>query len=244
MTPTWIDHALAVFLTAVLPFLALRSFRKLQERMRHPDPAARRRGYGRTMARLWSLAIVVAAAWAGAGRALSDLGLGWRAGPGTWVGGGLTLAACALLFLQAWKIRRSPRIQAGLLPRFEPFRALLPGGEHEWGWWVGLSLTAGICEEITFRGFLMAYFGAQAGTVAAILGSSLVFGLGHLYQGAGGMARTAGTGLIVAGLYVLTGSLWASMLLHFFIDFTGGWIARSVLRQAPAPGAPARSVPE
>ncbi len=71
-------------------------------------------------------------------------------------------------------------------------RALLPQTATEKRWFDAVSVTAGICEEIIYRGFLFAYFaawlpGAAAGVVIVLAG--LVFGLGHLYQGAAGIVK-------------------------------------------------------
>ncbi len=48
---------------------------------------------------------------------------------------------------------------------------------------------------------------------AALL-SSLVFGLGHAYQGPKGVLKTGLFGLAIAGLCLLTGSIWLLIVLH------------------------------
>ena len=61
---------------------------------------------------------------------------------------------------------------------------------------------------------------------AAALLSSLAFGLGHAYQGPKGTLQTGLFGLAMAGLYLLTGSIWLSMVLHAVIDMVSGGIGR------------------
>ena len=70
----------------------------------------------------------------------------------------------------------------------------------------------------------------------AVLASTLMFGLGHAYQGAAGIVRTGIVGLLCAGAYVATGNLLAPMLLHVVIDATSGMVAYLALRPVTAVG--------
>jgi membrane protease YdiL (CAAX protease family) len=90
-------------------------------------------------------------------------------------------------------------------------------------------VSAGICEELIYRGFLLGVLSALGGAWLGVLISSLIFGLAHSYQGPAGIAKTAGVGLVMAGLTVLTGSLWAAIFLHIVIDITSGLIAQRVV---------------
>ena len=59
--------------------------------------------------------------------------------------------------------------------------------------------------------------------------SSVIFGLMHAYQGLAGVIRTAATGLLLAGVFVASGSLLLSIILHVIIDAYAGalsWLAR------------------
>jgi len=239
MTTLWADHAIAIFLVAIVPFLAARGFRRMQERIRGGGTRARLRGYHRTIARQWILTGVILLVWVLQARPLSGLGLGWAGGTGFWIGAALTSIACGLWIGQVLWIRRRPASWASIRTRLEPYRHLLPATDREWRWWVGLCLTAGTCEELAYRGFLMAYSGAHAGTLGAVAFSSVAFALGHVYQGWKGILRTGASALILAGLYVLTGSLWAPMLFHFTGDLSAGLISRTVLRDPSPPGPPA-----
>ena len=68
----------------------------------------------------------------------------------------------------------------------------------------------------------------------AVVLSSIAFGFGHMYQGKIGIVKTGGIGLALAGLYVLTGSLWAPMVLHAFVDVNSGFVGRKAMSHAPA----------
>ena len=86
----------------------------------------------------------------------------------------------------------------------------VPSTLTERKWYAATAITAGICEELLFRGFLMRYLPATFPTldwlVVAIL-SGIIYGLSHAYQGIKGIFQTALTGFSFAIVYVLGGSL-------------------------------------
>jgi membrane protease YdiL (CAAX protease family) len=97
---------------------------------------------------------------------------------------------------------------------------MLPRSASDHVWWIGVSVTAGICEEILYRGFLFFYFREIWGQNiwVALVASSFVFALAHVYQGIRGAATTAAVGLVVGSLYAVTGSLLIPVVLHVIID--------------------------
>jgi uncharacterized protein len=95
----------------------------------------------------------------------------------------------------------------------------------------GVSVTAGFCEELLWRGFLIAYLAQWTGWWQAGIVSSVLFGIGHAYQGAAGVLKATATGLVMAALYLSCGSLWPSIVLHAAIDVLGGAIGYEALRR-------------
>ncbi|HEY1828569.1 MAG TPA: CPBP family intramembrane glutamic endopeptidase [Acidimicrobiales bacterium] len=98
---------------------------------------------------------------------------------------------------------------------------LLPTSQTERRTFVAVALTAGICEEIGYRGFLMSYFlwaFPHAGTALDVVLAAVVFGLGHAYQGTVGIAGTAFMGLVLGSLYVGAGTLLVPILWHVLVD--------------------------
>jgi membrane protease YdiL (CAAX protease family) len=81
-------------------------------------------------------------------------------------------------------------------------------------------------EELIFRGYFLNRFAEivpnhRMGWVIAALLSSLLFGLGHIYQGLSGMILSAIVGLLYIGAYFITGrNLWAPILIHGIYDTT------------------------
>jgi membrane protease YdiL (CAAX protease family) len=54
-------------------------------------------------------------------------------------------------------------------------------------------------------------------TLALVI-SSLIFGLGHLYGGVGGVVESAITGFLLGLLFMLSGNLLLPIILHALID--------------------------
>ena len=78
-----------------------------------------------------------------------------------------------------------------------------------------------VSEETVFRGYLLLRFKAVTGrTSAAVLLSSVIFSLGHGYEGMAGLISVFFLGVILAVVYLWRQSLVASMVMHFLIDFS------------------------
>jgi membrane protease YdiL (CAAX protease family) len=86
----------------------------------------------------------------------------------------------------------------------------------------GLSLTAGIVEEMLWRGFLILYLGQIVPVWAAAVASGVLFGLAHAYQGLASLPKLCAAGLLLSGLFLLSGSLWLPMVLHVIVDALQG----------------------
>lgn len=84
---------------------------------------------------------------------------------------------------------------------------------------IGVMAAAAVTEELAFRGVLLRIVEERAGTMVALIGTSLVFGAMHLINpdatlwGAVAIAIEAG-GMLGAG-YVATRKLWLPIGLHF-----------------------------
>lgn len=77
-----------------------------------------------------------------------------------------------------------------------------------------------VTEETIFRGYLILRFNdLTASIAAAILISSVVFSIGHGYEGAASVGTIGVLGVILALIYVWRKSLVAPMVIHFLIDF-------------------------
>ena len=156
------------------------------------------------------------------GSSFSNLGV-WRAGSGAgWV---VAMTAGALSI--ASNLRFLPRMNVPISSAF------LPSGYHLLGALM-MGITAGFCEEVLFRAFLMTQFAnAGYGKLLQVLIPGVAFGLSHagfLNQGflvwLGIMIPTAVLGMVWGAAYLLgRRGLVPCMLAHFLNDATAlPWI--------------------
>jgi membrane protease YdiL (CAAX protease family) len=68
------------------------------------------------------------------------------------------------------------------------------------------------------------------GTWPAVAITSVIFGLGHAYQGFSGIVKTGLVGLVLALLTVFSGSLFIAIVLHAVVDLTSGRLMGKALR--------------
>lgn len=98
---------------------------------------------------------------------------------------------------------------------------MLPRTQTEKIFWAILSITAGICEETGFRGYVLTKLNLFLNNWYLTVGlSSLCFGLGHFYQGAGGVILTGIYGLLFCLLFIWRKSLIPGIFAHFLQDLT------------------------
>jgi len=109
--------------------------------------------------------------------------------------------------------------------------SLLPKSLLEILVWIGVSITAGICEEMAFRGYLQRQLHALGGSVVvAVLGQGLVFGLAHAYQGWKNTIVISVLGILFGALAAWRKNLRANIVAHAWSDVWGGWLQAVVWR--------------
>jgi len=108
-------------------------------------------------------------------------------------------------------------------------QGLLPQGILQSVTWVPVALSAGFCEELAFRGYLQKQFQAITGSALfAVLIQAIVFGIGHLYEGVGPVARITLFGVLFGLLALWRKSLRPGMIAHAWSDIFGVIIFRGM----------------
>ncbi len=126
------------------------------------------------------------------------------------------------------------RKRASWLSKLMPdFSALIPVTMNERLLWIAVAISAGICEEIVFRGWLLTTLHDQIGLTGKSLlwTGALLFGLAHAYQKVSGVIVTALAGAFFCLLYVKTGSLLLPILLHGLVDLRFAFLPASKMPQ-------------
>jgi membrane protease YdiL (CAAX protease family) len=134
---------------------------------------------------------------------------------------GLTAGLLIVIMVPAVLALRSEKIRAKAGKAAKRLAFLLPSAGEERQWWWVVCITAGICEEVVYRGFLLHYLHAEPfhfNLTWALVVSSVIFGIGHLYQGVAGAVQTVVIGFVLGALFVMTGNLLLPIVLHAVMD--------------------------
>jgi uncharacterized protein len=235
--------AVAGYMVVGEPFVGHVLHRRFEGRLR-TDDGARRSFYGRLLVLEWGLAALVLVVWLSApGVDAAAVGLRW---PRSWPG---PVAVAATVLVLGFVVVSTRALRSGGLARAaaEPRRpgqgrhaepavhatlALLPRTTAERRLFTLVGVTAGVCEEWLYRGFLLAVVAAIGGglpTPALVAIGALAFGLAHAYQGVAGIVTTGVLGGVMAGLYLGTGSLLLPVVLHALTDLRFLLVSTSAL---------------
>lgn len=127
---------------------------------------------------------------------------------------GATVALVAGSVFAIYLARRSDEV-----PAVGDIAALLPRNRPELAYGVVLSVNAGVVEELLFRLAMPALIYAVTGSAAiAVVGSVVIFGLLHIYQGVWGVVGSMTIGLLLMAIYLATGSILVAIIVHAAID--------------------------
>lgn len=228
---TWMDHALVLVFAFVWPVWGILQYRRFKERVRAGVPGARLAAYAETVIEQWLLVTAAAGLWIHLDRDWTWLGLRAIRSPASWLALAIAVLIGALFFLQSARIARRPETHEEARGALRSLVEMLPSHRSELTGFIALSVTAGVCEELLFRGVLGWYFATWLGTWAGHGLALVLFAGCHIYQGPAGAVRAFIVGGVLTGLYLWCGSLLPSMLLHASLDIASGWLAYEVLRE-------------
>ncbi len=216
-----IPHIVVLALIFVMPVWDYLEARRLKT---SADPQRRVRWYAKLLvvgavlaaAVVWAYGfhavatIDVRAPWVADSAALRDAIIGLIAG--------LILLQVVVML----QIRNKPEARAKIQKQLETLAFMLPVTRVERVWFFVVSVfVGGICEEIVYRGFLIHYLmraPLSMNVTVAVVVSSLIFGIAHIYQGVGGAIGSTVLGIVFAVLFVMTGNLALPIFLHALID--------------------------
>ena len=229
----WGDHALVLLFAVFQPAWELSRAPRLKRAIEAGEIHLRVRDYRRTIGWEWGfVGLLAVVSWV-AGRSATELGLVFPAGWRFWLGMGAAVLVSGYLLWQPGRVAADEAAMEKIRKQLRSVEWWLPHGGRELPTFLALSVTAGICEEILYRGYLLGYLGNFVDPWLAVLVSTILFGLAHLYLGPSHAVRAFVVGLVMAGLYILTASLLAPILLHAAIDVGSGRLVSKVFAVAP-----------
>jgi membrane protease YdiL (CAAX protease family) len=242
-----IFNATLFTLLLVLPLIEARwDWPRYLKKLAAGVPSARMHHFRNLLLWEWVITLAFLWSWTLSGRPWASLLL-HHVSP---IQSALFLLYTGLMVLVFWRQRRTifvrPATVERLRKQFDYAEPLLPHTLAERRMFWVVSATAGICEETLYRGFLIWYIAELIGnwigggasllsvSWAAIVLSSLIFGVGHVYLGVKQVPKTALVGMVLGALAWFSGSLWPSIVLHAAIDWNSGELGFAILN-TPGP---------
>jgi membrane protease YdiL (CAAX protease family) len=226
-----VSYYTLAFLSSVGPLLAWRAHRRMAAGGRDPQQRGRLAVYLGALLWLWVLLVLC---WGAARESGMTLFPAWRPRPLDAVVG----LASLMLGLLTLVPGRSPASRLGR----ERVRAVAPRGPRERIAFYLLCLSAGVGEEVVYRGVLFTLFHAVIGSWwLAALAAATVFGAVHHYQGPRSAVLAGAYGFRDHLVVGITGTLWVAIVVHVVHDAVLGTVVgvRARREEGPPPGAPA-----
>ncbi len=226
------DHVLLFILGVLLPLFAVFQSQPELKEISFDTQMKKQIYYGNGIFQ-WVCVVLIILLWWGSSRPFADLGFQI----GNW--SNLTLALVGIfialyLFDVWWEIRNPEKIAETKATWLKEI-PILPATFEEFRHFLFVAFTAGVCEEIIFRGFFIQYFlsineNNDLGNWLSIIIPACMFAFGHLYQGNKAVLKISVMAVIFGWIFLLTKSILLLMFLHFLVDVIGGFLAYRILR--------------
>ena len=227
---TLLDHGFVVLIAIIYPVAGLIGFRRLLRRVAAGESVNRSQLYRNTFLGHWTLFLVCMAIWVGAARPWPALGFGLHFDRWFALAAVLTIVGIVVLIQQIRQVNSATREDIdGIRKQFGNLSIMIPQNGNELARFYGLSITAGIVEEVLWRGFLIWYLSQFMPVWGAVVVSAIGFGLAHAYQGLSHLPQVTLVGAVFAALYLVSGSIWLPIILHAAVDILQGRLAYDVI---------------
>jgi membrane protease YdiL (CAAX protease family) len=148
----------------------------------------------------------------------------------------ISLIAIAIIYVIALikSLQTNEKLKKEIASKFKSYIGMMPVTKSQiLIFTLIVSVSAGICEELIFRAYLYTLIDSSLGMPAAIVLSSIVFGLWHIYLGWQDVIRTSIMGVLLCGAFIFTGNIIIPIILHIFIDVYSGLICYYSMQKTP-----------
>ena len=216
-------HIFFLLIFVVQPISGYYSNKKYLKGLAEGKKPNRVKLYNQTMLVQWCAFLVLVFTWFILDRSFSELGFKSSNSNELIIGVAVLAISVTYLLYSLYVVRKmtsDEKVQQ--LDTLGDLIHVLPQNNRDFKYFVAISITAGIVEEIIYRGFVFSYLAEFMPMWSVILVSSAAFGLGHAYQGIGGVIKVMVMGLVFGTYYVFTGSIWLPIIAHAVFDILQG----------------------
>ena len=222
--PIWIDHIVAFVFSIAIPLYGAkqraRGFSNIdftsQQKIRI---------YISGSFSLFVMGMVVMLIWFFFERPLAELGLAQPSNFLSWWW--LIIIFILIYFLDTIITVSSKKGLDKTIDNWKKRTPFLPTKKSELPEYILLCFSAGVFEEIVYRGYLVTYcWYLFAGSIyqqqLAIVLPAFAFAIAHFYQGAKAVLKIFVLAVFFGYIFIYSGSLLLVMVLHFLVDAIGG----------------------
>jgi membrane protease YdiL (CAAX protease family) len=230
------DHAFALIVFLGYPLYSLLTMRgEIQDIQKRGEPA--RLSIYREIILTWLFfAICLIAIWASLDRDWTDLGIRAIDVVPLSISIAISIVFISIFIIPLRNLARHPKRFEGLESQIGDYVELMPRSRKEESWFTGVSVNAGLSEELIFRGYLIWYLNNFVPLYWAAGIAVVVFAFAHSYQGLKQIPAILLISAVVVSLFVYSGSLLIPVLFHIVLDvLQGHYFAKIYRSQANSP---------
>ncbi|HOY11555.1 MAG TPA: CPBP family intramembrane metalloprotease [Saprospiraceae bacterium] len=222
----WLDHILFIVVGILIPILSLLSSSKNMaiegEEVKMDLPPKKHLYYSNGLM-LWIGAVLVITSWNITTKPWADLGINWPVFSTLSIYLILALLAIYLIdtAVSTYQYQKGKKIDD------EEMLNIMPQNWTEYSHFIFLAVSAGVCEEIVFRGFLINYMrevlpSSPYNLIMSIIIPGMIFSISHFYQGFLNVFKIFSLSILFGAIFVLTKSLLIVAILHAMVDLISG----------------------
>ena len=235
--PHWVDHILALLLCAGIPLQGALQHRKGFSGILLSSEQ-KKRIYISGSFSLFVMGAVVMLVWLFFKRPLPDIGLTQPSNFSSWW---WLVIVFALLYLADTVITLSTKNELDkATEEFKKRTPFLPTKKSEIPEYLLLCFSAGVFEEIVYRGYLVNYCwylfeGYNYQQMLSVFLPAFVFSISHFYQGIKAVIKIFVLAVLFGYLFIFSGSLLIVMIIHFLVDAAGGFLTMKYMKEQEPP---------
>ncbi|MDR7130972.1 membrane protease YdiL (CAAX protease family) [Algoriphagus sp. 4150] len=143
---------------------------------------------------------------------------------------GLTILVMAFAFFQYTTTKVSANSANMVKEKLKDVYHYLPKTNKELNWFLFLSISAGICEEMMFRLFLFEFLKENTNLITAFVLTNIIFAITHIGSGKNNLISSFILGLLFSAIYYITDNIWIAIILHSSIDINTGILGYRINR--------------
>ncbi len=231
--PIWADHILAFIFCIGVPLFGAIQRRKGFDGIIFTSEQ-KKRVYISGSLSLFLMGAIVILEWLLFKRSLAEIGLAQPQNFPSWWW--MAIVFIAIYLLDTVISLTSEKELDNAIENWKKRTPFLPTKIVELPEYLLLCFSAGVFEEIVYRGYLVTYCwylfdGINNSELLAVIIPAFVFSIAHFYQGTKAVIKIFVLAVFFGYLFIYSGSLLIVMILHFLVDVIGGLLTIKYIKE-------------